>query len=189
MILSPVCLLIALAILTTMGRPILFRQRRPGLHGKVFTLIKFRTMQPNQSNFGDDEARVTRLGQFLRRFSLDEFPQLWNVLRGEMSLVGPRPLLVDYLQLYSPYQARRNEVLPGLTGWSQVNGRNAASWENRLNMDVWYVENMSFWLDTKILVLTVAKAFTGKESCPATLLPGSEHLIDERIQREAKRAA
>ncbi len=159
-LLSPLLLLIAVAIATTLGRPVFFRQVRPGLHGAPFTLVKFRTMREAFSPDGrplPDGERLTRLGSFLRQLSLDELPQLWNVLRGDLSLVGPRPLLMEYLPLYTPEQARRHEVRPGITGWAQVNGRNALSWEERFALDVWYVDNWSLWLDAKILVKTVAK--------------------------------
>ncbi len=149
-------LLIALLILVTMGRPILFRQTRSGLHGVPFEILKFRTMRCSAGAFEEsDEARFTPLGRFLRSLSLDELPEIWNVLKGEMSLVGPRPLLMEYLPLYSPRQARRHEVKPGLTGWAQINGRNALSWQERLEMDVWYVDHQSLWLDLKILCLTL----------------------------------
>lgn len=157
-ILSPMMLIIALVIRLTMGPPVLFRQQRPGLHGRPFTLYKFRTMTEARDEHGNllpDEQRLTRLGRFLRSTSLDELPELWNVLKGDMSLVGPRPLLMEYLPLYTPEQARRHEVKPGLTGWAQVNGRNAISWEEKFKLDVWYVDNLSFWLDLKILALTL----------------------------------
>ncbi len=138
--------------------PILFRQTRPGLHGKLFTFYKFRSMREIQDETGhplSDAERITRIGTWLRRTSLDEFPSFWNVLRGEMSLVGPRPLLVQYLSRYSQEQARRHEVKPGITGWTQVNGRNALSWEDKFKLDVWYVDHRSFWLDIKIMLLTI----------------------------------
>jgi sugar transferase EpsL len=151
----------ALAVLIRwqLGRPVLFRQQRPGLHGEPFTLFKFRTMADIRNGQGQllpDVERLTPLGRFLRSTSLDELPELWNVVRGDMSLVGPRPLLVEYLPRYSAQQARRHEVRPGVTGWAQVNGRNAQSWETRLEMDVWYVENQSLWLDLRILVRSLA---------------------------------
>lgn len=155
-----VCGAIALAIWLTMGRPVLFRQKRAGLYGRVFGLWKFRTMTNDRDESGrllPDEKRLTRLGRFLRSTSLDELPQVWNVLRGEMSLVGPRPLLPEYLERYTPEQARRHEVRPGITGWAQVNGRNETTWEERFRRDVWYVDNWSLWLDLKILWLTVIK--------------------------------
>ena len=152
MLAIPILVIVALCIWCVMGKPILFRQRRPGLRGKPFTILKFRTM-----NIGDacDAERITRLGAFLRRTSLDELPELWNVIRGEMSLVGPRPLLMDYLDCYSPEQMRRHEVRPGITGWAQVNGRNALSWDQRLMLDVWYVDHGSLWLHARILFGTL----------------------------------
>ncbi len=155
--LAPVILATAIAVRWAMGTPILFRQRRPGLDGKPFELVKFRTMLQAYDQSGrplSDAQRLTRFGRFLRSSSLDELPQLWNVLRGDMSLVGPRPLLIEYLALYSPEQARRHEVRPGITGWTQVNGRNALSWDEKFRLDVWYVENRTFLLDLKILFLT-----------------------------------
>lgn len=154
----PIQLIIAVVIRLTMGRPVLFRQLRPGLKGQPFTLYKFRTMQHSRGADGEllpDHLRMTQLGKFLRRASLDELPELWNVLKGEMSLVGPRPLLVEYLELYTPNQARRHDAKPGLTGLTQVSGRNALSWQERLILDVWYVDNRSLWLDLKILVRTI----------------------------------
>lgn len=148
-----------------LGSPILFRQPRPGLNGKIFTLYKFRTMAnvyDENGNFLPDEKRLTKFGNWIRRLSLDELPQLFNVLKGDLSLVGPRPLLVEYLPLYTPEQARRHEVKPGITGWAQVNGRNAISWEEKFKLDVWYVDNQSFWLDLKILWLTVCRVFQSK---------------------------
>jgi lipopolysaccharide/colanic/teichoic acid biosynthesis glycosyltransferase len=161
-VLSPVLAIVAIAVRRKLGRPVLFRQLRPGLHCKPFELIKFRTMHNDEDPHGEplpDALRMTRSGSFLRSTSLDELPELWNVLKGEMSLVGPRPLLMDYLPLYSPSQLRRHEVRPGVTGLAQVSGRNALSWEERFALDVWYVDNRSFWLDLKILIRTVAKVF------------------------------
>ena len=158
--LSPVLLLIALLVRLTLGTPVLFRQQRPGRHGKPFYMVKFRTMtdaRDAQGNLLSDAERLTPFGRFLRATSLDELPELWNVLKGDMSLVGPRPLLMQYLERYTPEQARRHEVRPGITGWAQVNGRNAISWEQKFAYDVWYVDNLSFWLDLKILALTVRK--------------------------------
>jgi lipopolysaccharide/colanic/teichoic acid biosynthesis glycosyltransferase len=143
-----------------LGSPVLFRQVRPGLDGQLFTMVKFRTMTDERGSDGallPDAQRLTSFGRFLRASSLDELPELWNVLRGDMSLVGPRPLLVEYLPLYNPEQARRHEVRPGITGWAQVNGRNAISWEDKFALDVWYVDNLSLWLDMKILWMTVRK--------------------------------
>jgi lipopolysaccharide/colanic/teichoic acid biosynthesis glycosyltransferase len=149
---------VAVFVRLNLGRPVLFRQPRPGRHGRVFELIKFRTMTDAcdaQGKLLPDAQRLTRFGRWLRSTSLDELPEVLNVLRGEMSLVGPRPLLVQYLDRYSPEQARRHEVLPGLTGWVQVKGRNALSWEEKFRLDVWYVDHHSLWLDLRILVLTV----------------------------------
>jgi lipopolysaccharide/colanic/teichoic acid biosynthesis glycosyltransferase len=157
-LLAPVIGVVALLVLANLGRPVLFRQSRPGKDGRLFTLNKFRTMLPDDGRA--DAERLTPLGRALRRYSLDELPQLWNVLRGDMSWVGPRPLLPEYLPLYSPEQARRHEVRPGITGWAQVNGRNAQSWEERLRMDVWYVDHRSFGLDLRILWLTVARVIS-----------------------------
>ena len=157
----PVFLFLVLVVRQKLGTPVLFRQQRPGLHGNLFTILKFRTMTDAQDGAGNllsDGERLTKFGQFLRSTSLDELPELWNVLKGDMSLVGPRPLLIQYLPLYTPEQKRRHEVRPGITGWAQVNGRNALSWEEKFALDVWYVDNVSFWLDMKILWLTVIKA-------------------------------
>ncbi|EDM47377.1 Undecaprenyl-phosphate galactosephosphotransferase [Marinobacter algicola DG893] len=157
---APVIGLLALQIRRTMGCPVFFRQTRPGLHGEPFEMVKFRTMKDAVDEHGNilpDSERMTSFGQFLRSTSLDELPELWNVLKGDMSLVGPRPLLMEYLPLYSKEQYRRHEVRPGITGWAQVNGRNAISWEYRFELDVWYVNNQSFLLDIKILYLTVKK--------------------------------
>lgn len=156
---------IGVLIYLTMSRPILFRQLRPGLGGRPFVLYKFRTMTDErdaQGNLLPDEERLTRLGQWLRATSLDELPELWNVLKGEMSLVGPRPLLMEYLDRYTPEQARRHGVRPGITGWAQVNGRNALSWEEKFKLDVWYVDNWNLWLDLKILLITVVKVLRRK---------------------------
>ena len=158
-ILSPVIAAVAVALLATQGRPVLFRQTRPGRFGRPFDLVKFRTMRQGE---GPDDARLTPLGRWLRSFSLDELPELWNVLRGDMSLVGPRPLLMKYLERYSPQQARRHEVKPGMTGWAQVNGRNALSWEEKLALDVWYVDNRSSRLDVRILARTIAQVILRK---------------------------
>ncbi len=163
-LLSPVIVATAAAIAWRMGLPVLFRQQRPGLRGRPFEVLKFRTMAEAAGADGQplpDEARLMPLGALLRRFSLDELPQLFNVLRGDMSLVGPRPLLMEYLPLYSAEQMRRHDVRPGITGWSQVNGRNALSWEDKFALDVWYVDHRSFWLDLKILAMTVERVFSG----------------------------
>ena len=156
----PLLLLLAFCILVSMGRPVVFMQHRPGLKGKLFEMVKFRTMTDERGPDGQllpDKDRLPPFGRWLRASSLDELPELWNVLKGEMSLVGPRPLLVEYLPLYTPEQARRHEVRPGITGWAQVNGRNAISWEEKFKLDVWYVDNQSLWLDLKILWLTIKK--------------------------------
>ncbi|CAN7340724.1 sugar transferase [Variovorax paradoxus] len=153
-------LLLVVLVRTKLGSPVFFWQRRPGLNGRAFEVIKFRTMTDARSADGQllsDAQRLTPFGRFLRASSMDELPELWNVLKGEMSLVGPRPLLVEYLPLYSVEQARRHEVRPGITGWAQVNGRNALSWEEKFQLDVWYVDNRTLWLDIKILWLTVRK--------------------------------
>jgi len=162
MLLAPVMALVAWQIRRRLGSPVLFRQVRPGLNGKPFKMVKFRTMRDAvdaQGNPLPDSERLTPFGTFLRSTSLDELPELWNVLKGDMSLVGPRPLLMEYLPLYSAEQYRRHEVRPGVTGWAQVNGRNALSWEEKFKLDVWYVDNRSFWLDLKILLLTIKKVF------------------------------
>jgi lipopolysaccharide/colanic/teichoic acid biosynthesis glycosyltransferase len=161
----PALLGISILIRTSYGRPVLFRQWRPGLDGRPFRLVKFRTMKDAHDQSGKplpDSERLTRLGRFLRATSLDELPELWNVLRGEMSLVGPRPLLMEYLGCYTPDQARRHEVRPGITGWAQVHGRNAVSWEDRFRLDVWYVDHASIWLDLKILATTVLTVLLGR---------------------------
>jgi lipopolysaccharide/colanic/teichoic acid biosynthesis glycosyltransferase len=153
-------LLLAAVVRRKLGSPVLFHQLRPGLHGRPFLMVKFRTMTDAHDQYGHllpDSERLTPFGRFLRSSSLDELPELWNVLRGEMSLVGPRPLLMEYLPLYSPAQARRHDVRPGITGWAQVNGRNAVTWDDRFLMDVWYVEQKSFRLDIEILWLTLRK--------------------------------
>ena len=162
---SPVILLIALLVRVLIGVPVLFQQSRPGHRGKPFTLYKFRTMsdvQDANGNLLSDAQRLSQFGHFLRSTSLDELPELFNVLRGEMSLVGPRPLLMEYLRRYSPEQMRRHDVKPGLTGWAQINGRNAITWQERFNLDVWYVDHLSLWLDIKIILLTIGAVITRK---------------------------
>jgi lipopolysaccharide/colanic/teichoic acid biosynthesis glycosyltransferase len=157
-LLSPLLILIGVLVAVNYGRPVLFRQVRPGLKGRPFTLLKFRTMtdaRNSQNRVLSDRERLTPFGRFLRSTSLDELPELVNVVKGDMSLVGPRPLLVEYLQLYSPEQARRHEVRPGITGWAQVKGRNTLSWKDKFILDVWYVDNRSFLLDLKILFMTI----------------------------------
>ncbi|MDB4372198.1 sugar transferase [Mariniblastus sp.] len=158
--LLPILLMAMLVVRLKMGSPVFFRQQRPGKDGKPFEMIKLRSMLGTLDSKGEplpDAERLTRLGKFLRSTSIDELPSLWNVIMGQMSLVGPRPLLVEYLDIYSQRQRRRHDVRPGITGWAQVNGRNAVSWDDKLEMDVWYVENPSFWLDIKILLLTILK--------------------------------
>lgn len=181
--LFPVLAAVAFMVCKKLGSPIFFKQVRPGVHGRPFRMVKFRTMLDAVDEDGNvlpDTDRLTSFGKFLRSTSLDELPELWNVLRGDMSLVGPRPLLMEYLPLYTPEQFRRHEVRPGVTGWAQINGRNALSWPEKFKLDVWYVDNQSFWLDMKIIFLTVKKViirdgisaegeatmakFTGRES-------------------------
>jgi len=165
LLLSPLFAMLGAAVWASVGRPILFAQERPGYKGRLFTILKFRTMRPPQEGevwFRTDEKRVTRVGRFLRRMSLDELPELWMVLRGVMSLVGPRPLLPEYLAKYTPDQMRRHDVKPGITGWAQVKGRQAISFGKRIELDLWYVDNWSLWLDAKILALTVREIFRGE---------------------------
>lgn len=159
-ILSPIIVITALLIRLKIGSTVLFKQERPGVNGELFFVYKFRTMTDERDEKGEllpDDVRLTSFGKIIRKLSLDELPQLWNVLKGDMSFVGPRPLLVEYLPLYNERQTRRHDVRPGITGWAQVNGRNAISWEEKFELDVWYVENHSFWLDSKILFMTVLK--------------------------------
>lgn len=158
----PIVVIVSILVRIRLGSPILFKQQRPGLHGKPFYVYKFRTMTDERGMDGQllsDHIRLTSFGQFLRKYSLDELPQLFNVVKGDISLVGPRPLLMEYLPLYTEEQAQRHLVRPGITGWAQVNGRNAITWEEKFQLDVWYVKNQSFWLDIKILFLTVIKVF------------------------------
>ncbi len=160
LILSPILVIITILVVVTYGAPVLFRQKRPGYLGKPFWVYKFRTMtdaRDGANNLLPDGQRITRLGRFLRSSSLDELPELFNVLRGEMSLVGPRPLLLQYLERYSPEQARRHDVLPGITGWAQIHGRNALTWDEKFKLDVWYVDHWSIGLDIRILLLSVVK--------------------------------
>ncbi len=183
-LLSPVLLVLAVMVRLKLGAPVIFSQQRPGLHGKLFRLIKFRTMRSLTDKNGaplPDEARLTPFGLKLRATSLDELPELINVLKGEMSLVGPRPLLTAYLERYTPEQARRHDVLPGITGWAQVNGRNTLAWEDKFKLDVWYVDHQSFWLDIKILWLTLWKALrrdgiSAQGSATAPEFMGSDRL-------------
>ena len=165
-IILPILLLLAVLILTQFNFPILFKQSRPGLNAKIFNIYKFRTMTNERDKDGillPEEIRLTKFGKFLRSASLDELPSLWNVLKGEMSLVGPRPLLVQYLTWYSIKQARRHEVKPGITGWAQVNGRTTINWDKKFDLDVWYVDNQSIWLDIKIIFRTLKKVFLRKD--------------------------
>ncbi|WP_174209010.1 sugar transferase [Sphingorhabdus sp. EL138] len=165
LLLAPLILIIAILILMVMGKPVLFTQKRPGIKGSPFMMVKFRTMRNAVDKKGDplpDSKRLTKFGIFLRNTSLDELPGLWNVLNGDMSMVGPRPLLMQYMPLYNQEQLRRHEVKPGITGWAQINGRNAISWEQKFKYDVWYVDNQSFWLDVKILFLTLGKTIARK---------------------------
>jgi len=164
-ILSPFLVVISLIMLVFEGLPLFFYQDRPGISDEIFKVCKFRTMKPSpgfENKPKKDEERITPLGKILRRTSLDELPEFFNVLKGEMSIVGPRPLLVQYLRRYSREQARRHEVLPGITGWAQVNGRNAITWDEKFKLDVWYVDNWSFWLDIRIILMTVWKALKGE---------------------------
>lgn len=156
-LLSPILVLISICIYKDLGYPIIFTQDRPGKRGKIFKILKFRTMQNDNSKTLSDEERITKFGAWLRSISLDELPSLFNVLKGDMSVVGPRPLLVEYLNLYSDHQSRRHEVLPGMTGWAQINGRNSLSWQEKFNLDIWYVDHQSFWLDINIIFMTFSK--------------------------------
>ena len=159
-LLSPIICLLSIILFFSIGTPILFKQQRPGINGKPFNFIKFRTMTTSidkKGNLLPDKKRLTKFGKLLRKTSLDELPSLGNVLKGDLSLVGPRPLLMEYLPLYSKEQIRRHEVKPGITGWAQINGRNAISWEKKFELDIWYVENHSFWLDIRILIMTIWK--------------------------------
>lgn len=161
-VLSPLLLTVAMLVRLKLGSPVLFTQQRPGMQGYIFTLYKFRTMTDKQDATGQllpDSERLTPFGRFLRSSSLDELLELWNVLKGDMSLVGPRPLLIQYLDRYTPEQARRHEMRPGITGLAQVSGRNALSWEEKFELDIWYIDNWSLWLDLKILSMTVLKVF------------------------------
>ncbi|WP_026463010.1 sugar transferase [Adhaeribacter aquaticus] len=168
----PLLVIIAVLLFFLQKGAVLFRQQRPGLHGRLFTIYKFKTMSDACAPDGallPDGQRLTKIGLFIRKYSLDELPQLWNVLRGDLSLVGPRPLLIEYLVLYTPEQARRHSVKPGITGWAQVNGRNAISWEQKFNYDTWYADHVSFLLDLRILLLTFTKIFKNSD----TTAPGS----------------
>ncbi|KQL36904.1 sugar transferase [Psychrobacillus sp. FJAT-21963] len=163
--LLPIIGILVLFIYRSIGSPVIFKQERPGLNGKSFFVYKFRSMTDERDKNGEllsDDVRLTSFGKMIRKLSLDELPQLWNVTKGDMSFVGPRPLLVEYLPLYNERQAKRHNVRPGITGWAQVNGRNAISWEEKFELDVWYVENRSFWLDMKILLITMKKVFVSE---------------------------
>ena len=175
-LLAPVIAILCVMIRRRLGAPVLFRQTRPGKDGKPFQMIKFRSMKDANAPDGTplpDSERMTPFGAKLRATSLDELPELWNVLKGDMSLVGPRPLLMEYLPLYSPHQARRHDLRPGVTGWAQINGRNAIGWPEKLNLDVWYVENRSLWLDIKIIALTIKKVVKrdGISAAGETIMP------------------
>jgi lipopolysaccharide/colanic/teichoic acid biosynthesis glycosyltransferase len=188
---SPILVVVAILVRLRMGSPIVFTQARPGKNNRVFTVYKFRTMTSDcdaQGNLLSDEERLIPLGQFFRKASLDELPQLFNVLVGDMSFVGPRPLLVRYLDRYSADQARRHDVLPGITGWAQVNGRNALTWDEKFRFDLWYVDNWSLWLDFKILLLTVKKVFKregisqGAQNIGMPEFMGNEPRVEEKIK-------
>ncbi|MET4694679.1 sugar transferase [Endozoicomonas lisbonensis] len=191
---TPLMAYVAFKVSKTMASPVLFRQIRPGKNGKAFEMIKFRTMKDSVGKEGHqlpDEDRITPFGDFMRRTSLDELPEFWNVLKGDMSLVGPRPLLMEYLPRYSKKQYRRHEVKPGITGWAQVNGRNAISWEKKFDLDVWYVDNHSLWLDFKILFLTIKKVIC-KENISADnhatmpVFTGSSVQDDRNVENSKK---
>ncbi len=179
LILSPILIVLTTILFLTIGSPVLFRQTRPGFQSKPFTFYKFRTMTQEIDIKGallPDRERLTKFGIYFRKSSLDELPSLWNVLKGDMSLVGPRPLLTEYLSRYSTEQARRHNVKPGITGWAQVNGRNAISWQEKFKLDVWYVDNQSFWLDIKILLMTIWKVLKGEG------ISQSGHVTMEKFQ-------
>lgn len=183
LILLPIIIIVAWQVNRKLGSPIFFRQVRPGLEGKPFTMIKFRTMRDAMDANGNvmsDAERLTAFGKFLRASSLDELPELLNVIRGEMSLVGPRPLLMEYLPLYNKQQFRRHDVKPGVTGWAQVNGRNAISWNEKFNLDIWYVDNQSFWLDIKILFLTIKKVVIREG------ISSADHVTTEKFNGDPK---
>ena len=163
---APIMVFIAFLVYLNIGKPILFKQTRPGLNSSPFNMVKFTTMTnifDDKGNLLDDEERLTSFGKFLRSTSLDELPELWNILKGDMSFIGPRPLLMDYLPLYTSAQLRRHEVKPGVTGWAQINGRNSISWDEKFILDIWYVDNVSFWLDIKILLITIKKVILRKD--------------------------
>lgn len=179
-LLSPLIVILAIAIYFNMGSPVVFSQPRPGKDNIIFTFYKFRTMTDQRDRDGQllcDVQRITSLGKFLRQSSLDELPQLWNVLRGDMSLVGPRPLVVAYLERYTPEQARRHAVTPGITGWAQINGRNSISWEEKFKLDLWYIDHWSLWLDFKILIQTVLKVIKKDDINQQGYVVGSEEFL------------
>ncbi len=193
-VLSPVLVVVAVTIWIQMGWPIFFKQMRPGYKGKPFEMVKFRTMSNKRDDKGNllpDEQRLTSLGKFLRKTSLDEFPELFNVLKGDMSLIGPRPLLMQYLERYTLEQARRHEVKPGITGWAQVNGRNAISWEEKFALDVWYVDNCSLSLDIKILAITIWKVFRreGISAEGEATMPEFMGICRQEVYNEAEQGA
>jgi lipopolysaccharide/colanic/teichoic acid biosynthesis glycosyltransferase len=184
-LLSPLLAILSLLIWLMIGWPILFRQTRPGHQGQPFTLYKYRTMSEARDSQGEllpDEKRITRLGRFLRAASLDELPELFNILRGEMSLVGPRPLLMQYLDRYTPEQARRHQTLPGLTGWAQIHGRNTVSWEEKFRLDVWYVDNWTFGLDLKILASTLGKVWQREGISQEGHISAEEFMGTEKVE-------
>jgi len=186
-VLSPLLILISIAVMLFYGQPVLFRQQRPGYKSKSFSIFKFRTMADafdSQGKLLPDAERLTWLGRFFRATSLDELPELLNVARGDMSLVGPRPLLMQYLERYTPHQSRRHEVLPGITGWAQVNGRNTITWEDKFNYDVWYVDHWSFWLDMKILGLTIWKVLLREGINQPGRISAGEFMGDENESRQ-----
>jgi len=191
LLLSPVFLLVALMVKNKLGSPLFFKQVRPGLNGNLFNMHKFRSMTNECDKDGkllSDEARITKFGKFLRSTSLDELPGLWSVLKGDMSLVGPRPLLVEYLPLYSENQSRRHEVKTGITGWAQVNGRNAISWEQKFQYDVWYVDHQSLWLDIKIIWLTVKKVLVRDGVSPQgeVIMPRFDNIMNKQKSANEK---
>lgn len=189
--LMPIYLVIIILVRTNLGSPIFFKQKRPGLNNKLFNIYKFRTMTNDHDHYGNllpDETRLTKFGRFLRSTSLDELPSLWSVLKGDMSLIGPRPLLVEYLPFFSEKQARRHEVRPGITGWAQVNGRNAISWEEKFELDVWYVDNLSITIDIKILWLTIIRVLFRDGISPDNkdIMPRFDTMMNERKDSNEK---
>ena len=187
--LIPIYIVVALLVKIKLGSPILFRQPRPGYKGQIFNLYKFRTMTNQTFEKGclvEDKHRLTKFGNFLRSSSLDEIPSLWSVLKGDMTLVGPRPLLIEYLPFYSATQARRHDVKPGITGWAQINGRNAISWEEKFELDLWYVDNCSLWLDIKIIIKTIKKVITREGVSPRNqvIMPRFDDMMKKRNYKE-----